>query len=82
MKDAYKKSYEITNRSFLVSLIINIFLILVVISLVVLGYQDEKIIRNLESMKNTVVWQMDQSCYTQFTNNLDKTLFLQLKFDK
>ncbi len=82
MKIAYKESFETSNKWFGASLIVNMILILIIISLFAIRYQNEKIIRNLESMENTIVWQMDQSCYTQFTNNLDKKLFLQLQFEK
>jgi hypothetical protein len=82
MKVAYKEAFETSNKWFGASLIVNMILILIIIFLFALRFKNEKIIRNLESMKNTMVWNMDQSCYTQFTNNLDKKLFLQLQFEK
>lgn len=34
----------------------------------------------LKEAQNTVVLQMDESCYKQFVNNFDKALYIKMRF--
>lgn len=38
--------------------------------------------RELKAAQNTMVWQMDKSCYDQIKNNFDHSLFLKISPEK
>jgi hypothetical protein len=82
MKVAYKEPYTKTKKlcyqlTFITALIATWLIVSIIFLL-----QNRKEINKLKSSGNTMNWIMDNSCYTQFQNNLDKTLFLQLRFKK
>lgn len=41
----------------------------------------QKNYQNVTVEKNQLIMEMDKSCYEQFQNNMDKTLFLKLNFE-
>jgi len=58
------------------------FLLLVTIESIAKMYFDNGRLRteiaDLKQMENSVIWQMDSSCYDQFKNNANKSLILKL----
>lgn len=69
----------------------NLTLFLVIYSLIlsiVLIYEHRQLNSYKEALElnsegqNILIMKMDESCYTQFTNNMDKALFIKMRFDK
>lgn len=50
---------------------------------VIIGYLlgIRKNFQNVLVEKNQLIMEMDRSCYEQFQNNMDKTLYLKINFD-
>jgi hypothetical protein len=54
---------------------------------IIVMYFQSKEIKNykqayefLKDSQNVVIMKMDDSCYTQFTNNFDKALYIKMRF--
>lgn len=82
MKIAYKNRFENTRKICLLTTFGCFVFITWIIFMFVILKQYKTAINTGKALTNTMIWTMDKSCYTQFKNNMDKTLFLQLRFEK
>jgi len=55
-------------------------LILAMITVIVILFKVAFTPEVKEASKNQIVIEMDKSCFTQFQNNMDKTIFVKLYF--
>lgn len=71
---------ELKNKIFLL-----VYTAIWVVLVVHLGSQVREYKQALDQLQfaqNLVVMRMDESCYTQFTNNYDKALYIKMRFEE